>query len=115
MQGVAPCKFRHDKQLVSHDTHTAEYNYKYTFSVEIVPICKDDIICLPPRIAQQHGQLGPIVVCTKVRLPLCSPDAVQLLGSPDGCSSVAPHELLAGPGAEAASEHVHITSFRCKV
>jgi nonsense-mediated mRNA decay protein 3 len=67
LQGVAPCKFRHDKQLVSHDTHTAEYNYKYTFSLEIVPICKDDLICLPPKVAQQHGQLGPLVVCTKVR------------------------------------------------
>ncbi len=39
-QGVVPVRFRNDKQLVSHDTHTSTYNYKYTFSVEIVPICK---------------------------------------------------------------------------
>ena len=39
-QSVVPARFRHDKQLVSHDTHTCQYNYKYTFSVEIAPICK---------------------------------------------------------------------------
>lgn len=31
---------RHDKQLVSHDVHTSNYNYKYTFSVEMAPLCK---------------------------------------------------------------------------
>ena len=25
---------------MSHNTHTSKYNYKYTSSVEIVPICK---------------------------------------------------------------------------
>ena len=40
LQSCVPARFRHDKQLVSHDTHTAVYNYKYTFSVEIAPVCK---------------------------------------------------------------------------
>ncbi len=40
LQSVVPARFRHDKQLVSHDTHNMTYNYKYTFSVEIVPLCK---------------------------------------------------------------------------
>jgi hypothetical protein len=40
MQGVVPARFRADKQLVSHDIHTSTYNYKYTFSVEIAPVCK---------------------------------------------------------------------------
>jgi nonsense-mediated mRNA decay protein 3 len=62
-----PARSRHDRQLVSHDTHTAEYNYKYTMSTEIVPICKDDLICLPAKLAHQLGQLGPLVLCTKVR------------------------------------------------
>lgn len=39
-QGVVPARFRSDKQLVSHDIHTSTYNYKYTFSVEIAPVCK---------------------------------------------------------------------------
>jgi len=40
VQNVVPIKYRHDKQLVSHNEHAATYNYKYTFSVEIVPICR---------------------------------------------------------------------------
>ena len=40
LQSVVPLRFRNDKQLVSHKEHTNTYNYKYTFSTEIVPICK---------------------------------------------------------------------------
>ena len=38
--GAVPIRHRSDKQLVSHNEHAATYNYKYTFSVEIVPVCK---------------------------------------------------------------------------
>ncbi|KAK2975212.1 hypothetical protein RJ640_003007 [Escallonia rubra] len=41
---VAPVKSRHDKQLVSHDSKSNSYNYKYTFSVEICQICREDLI-----------------------------------------------------------------------
>ncbi|KAK9863784.1 hypothetical protein WJX84_009015 [Apatococcus fuscideae] len=66
LQTVVPVRFRHDKQLVSHNEHQSTYNYKYTFSVEIVPICKDDLICLPQRVSAPMGSLGPIVLCTRV-------------------------------------------------
>ncbi|MBA0739380.1 hypothetical protein Gogos_012658 [Gossypium gossypioides] len=62
---VAPTKSRHDKQLVSHDPKSNNYNYKYTFSVEISPICREDLICLPPKVATSLGNLGPLVICTK--------------------------------------------------
>ncbi|XAR52112.1 hypothetical protein NMG60_11020016 [Bertholletia excelsa] len=63
---VAPIRSRHDKQLVSHDPKSNNYNYKYTFSVEICPICREDLICLPPKLVASLGNLGPLVVCTKV-------------------------------------------------
>nr|CAN60703.1 hypothetical protein VITISV_003522 [Vitis vinifera] len=63
---VTPSRSRHDKQLVSHDTKSNNYNYKYTFSVEICPICREDLICLPPKVAVSLGNLGPVVICTKV-------------------------------------------------
>jgi NMD protein affecting ribosome stability and mRNA decay len=43
-QNVVPARFRADKQLVSHDSHSNTYNYKYTFSVEIAPVCKVRVI-----------------------------------------------------------------------
>lgn len=63
---VAPVRSRHDKQLVSHDPKSNNFNYKYTFSVEISPICREDLICLPPKVAVSLGNLGPLVICTKV-------------------------------------------------
>ncbi|KAH8511433.1 hypothetical protein H0E87_008844 [Populus deltoides] len=63
---VAPVKSRNDKQLVSHDTKSNNYNYKHTFSVEISPICREDLVCLPPRVAVSLGNLGPLVICSKV-------------------------------------------------
>eukprot|EP00200_Dunaliella_tertiolecta_P001812 CAMPEP_0202349826 /NCGR_PEP_ID=MMETSP1126-20121109/7151_1 /ASSEMBLY_ACC=CAM_ASM_000457 /TAXON_ID=3047 /ORGANISM="Dunaliella tertiolecta, Strain CCMP1320" /LENGTH=526 /DNA_ID=CAMNT_0048941691 /DNA_START=210 /DNA_END=1790 /DNA_ORIENTATION=+ len=66
LQSVVPCRFRADKQLVSHDTHNNTYNYKYTFSVEIAPVCKDDLICLPQKLSTSLGGIGPLVMCSKV-------------------------------------------------
>ncbi|KAL2961220.1 hypothetical protein AAZX31_17G078500 [Glycine max] len=63
---VAPLRSHHDKQLVSHDPKSNNYNYKYTFSVEISPICREDLICVPPRVAAGLGNIGPLVICTKV-------------------------------------------------
>ena len=66
MQGFVPIRFEHAKQLVSHDTHTCEYNYKYTFSVEIAPICKDDFVCLPAKLSAALGGFGPLCLVTRV-------------------------------------------------
>ena len=66
LQSVVPIRHRSDKQLVSHDVHTSNYNYKYTFSVELAPICKDDLVCLPPKVATSLGGIGPVVLCTRV-------------------------------------------------
>ncbi|KAI3708065.1 hypothetical protein L2E82_37097 [Cichorium intybus] len=56
-----PIRKRYGKQLVSHDTKSNNYNYKYTFSVEICPICREDLVCPPPNLA-----LGRLLICTKI-------------------------------------------------
>ncbi|KAK6118506.1 hypothetical protein DH2020_047773 [Rehmannia glutinosa] len=63
---VSPIRSRSDKQLVSHDQKSNNYNYKHTFSVEISPICREDLICLPPKVAVSLGNFGPLVICHKV-------------------------------------------------
>ncbi|KAL6503958.1 hypothetical protein OROGR_025881 [Orobanche gracilis] len=63
---VAPVKTRNDKQLVSQDMKSNNYTYKFTFSVEISPICREDLICLPPKVALGLGNFGPLVICNKV-------------------------------------------------
>ncbi|KAG6416900.1 hypothetical protein SASPL_124341 [Salvia splendens] len=61
-----PIRTRSDKQLISHDPKSNSYNYNYTFSVEISPICREDLICLPPKVAAGLGNPGPLVICNKV-------------------------------------------------
>jgi nonsense-mediated mRNA decay protein 3 len=48
------------------DTKNGTSSYKFSYSVEIVPICKDDLVCLPPKIAKSLGNIGQLVLCHKV-------------------------------------------------
>jgi nonsense-mediated mRNA decay protein 3 len=42
------------------------YNYKYTFSVDIAPICKDDLVILPKALSKELGGIGPMVLVYKI-------------------------------------------------
>ncbi|GAA0153744.1 hypothetical protein LIER_11910 [Lithospermum erythrorhizon] len=75
---VTPVRSRDDKQLVSHDVKSSTYNYKYTFSVDIAPICREDLICLPPKVAIRLGNMGPLVICTKVTNSIALLDPLTL-------------------------------------
>jgi nonsense-mediated mRNA decay protein 3 len=66
LQQVVPVRARHDKQLVSHNANNNTYNYQYTFMVEIVPVCKEDIVCLPYKVSLGMGGVGPIMLVTRV-------------------------------------------------
>lgn len=65
---VAPIKHDHKENVerVSHDTKNNSSTNKYVFPVEISPICREDLIYLPPSVALRLGNLGPLVICTKV-------------------------------------------------
>lgn len=78
LQTAVPIRYRHDKQLVSHDVHTSNYNYKYTFSVEVAPLCKDDLVCLPAKLAASLGNIGPVVVVTRVTNAITLTDPLSL-------------------------------------
>lgn len=63
---VLPCRYQHSKKLISHDIHSNTYNYKFVFSIEIVPISKDSVICLPKKLVHQLGGIYPICLVYKV-------------------------------------------------
>ncbi|KAL2892226.1 60S ribosomal export protein NMD3 [Bienertia sinuspersici] len=91
----APIRIRNDKELVSHDPKSNIYNYKHTFSVDISPICREDLVCLPPKVARSLGNIGPLVLCTKVNSSItlmdpktlrhCYLDGDQYWRSPFNC------------------------------
>jgi len=51
---------------MSHDPRSNVYNYKHVFSIEIVPVCKDDVVCLPPSLARHLGNMSQICVVLRV-------------------------------------------------
>lgn len=66
LAGVAPTRSKKSEELISMDTKNNTSSYKFTYSVEIVPICKDDLICLPVKVAKSLGSIGQLVLCNKV-------------------------------------------------
>ncbi|RXM95911.1 60S ribosomal export protein NMD3 [Acipenser ruthenus] len=80
LQCTVPCRSKTSQRLISHDIHTSTFNYKSTFSVEIVPICKDNVVCLPPRLAQSLGNMSQICVCIRVTsaIHLIDPRTLQI-------------------------------------
>ncbi|KAI0760802.1 NMD3-domain-containing protein [Fomes fomentarius] len=66
LTGVVPIRSKASEQLLSADTHTNTANFKYTYSVEITPVCKDDLVCLPPKLARQLSSISPLTLCVRV-------------------------------------------------
>ncbi|XP_047488518.1 60S ribosomal export protein NMD3-like [Penaeus chinensis] len=77
---VVPCRWTHSKKLISHDIHSNTYNYKHTFSVEIVPVCKDSVVCLPSKMAHQLGGIGQICIVHRITNVICliDPNTAQM-------------------------------------
>ena len=61
-----PAKYKKSEELISQDSHTDVSKYKFTYSVELVPICKDDLVVLPKKIAKSLGNISQFVICHKV-------------------------------------------------
>ena len=48
------------------DVHTSTKSYKFSFSCELIPICKDDLVALPLKLAKQIGNISPMALCYRV-------------------------------------------------
>ena len=66
LSSVTPVQVRKSQELISMDIHTSVRQYKFSFSVELVPICKDDIVALPIKVARTAGDISPLVLCHRV-------------------------------------------------
>ncbi|KRX13912.1 60S ribosomal export protein NMD3 [Trichinella nelsoni] len=60
---VLASQYGTSKELVTHDASSNIYDYKRTYSVEIVPVCKDDIVCLSKNLAQSLGNFSQVLIC----------------------------------------------------
>jgi nonsense-mediated mRNA decay protein 3 len=55
------------------------FNYKYTYLVEIAPVCKDDIIIFDRATSKALGGIGPVMLCHKLSSTIHLIDPLTLL------------------------------------
>ncbi|KAI9683608.1 MAG: ribosome-binding protein [Trizodia sp. TS-e1964] len=79
LSSVAPVQSKKSQELISTDVHTSTKSYKFTFSVSIVPICKDDLVALPIKLAKSVGNISPLALCHRVgtSINLIDPNTLQ--------------------------------------
>lgn len=77
---VTPVRSQKSSELISQDIHTSTKSYKFTYSIEIVPICKDDLVCVPAKLAKQLGNIPQLLLCTKIgnAVHLMDPNTLQV-------------------------------------
>jgi nonsense-mediated mRNA decay protein 3 len=79
LSSVAPVRTKKSQELISMDIHTSTKSYKFTYSVELIPICKDDLVALPIKLAKQIGNISPLALCYRVgtSINLLDPSTLQ--------------------------------------
>lgn len=65
LQNVLPVRTKMSERLISKDVHTSKCNYKFSYSVEVVPLCKDDLVAVGRDVARSLG-IGTLVVVQKI-------------------------------------------------
>ncbi|KAM7346585.1 60S ribosomal export protein NMD3-like isoform 1-T2 [Cochliomyia hominivorax] len=66
LESMVPVKVTPSRRLISHDQNSNIHHYKYTWSVEIAPLSKDSLVCLPQKLRHQLGNLPPLCLVYKV-------------------------------------------------
>ncbi|ORZ16518.1 NMD3 family-domain-containing protein [Absidia repens] len=66
LAAVVPLKYKTSEQLISTDIHASTSNYKFTYSVEIVPVCRDDLVALPKKLANSMGGFSQLLLCNRI-------------------------------------------------
>ncbi|GMF65520.1 unnamed protein product [Phytophthora lilii] len=60
-----PMRSKSSSKLISENVHNATANLQLTYSVELSPICKDDLLVLPRKVAQSCGNISDVTLCAR--------------------------------------------------
>ncbi|TPX52155.1 hypothetical protein SeMB42_g01620 [Synchytrium endobioticum] len=81
LNAVIPVKLKQSEELISSDKKSNVANFKYSYSVEIVPVCRDDLICLPLKTARSLSDISSLVLCHRVgsNINLLDPNTLKIV------------------------------------
>lgn len=66
LENVCPIKTKTSKKLIGTDDKSNIANFKYTNLVEICPLCKDDLLYLPAKLARSLGNIARLVMVKQI-------------------------------------------------
>ncbi|KAF7621294.1 hypothetical protein AFLA_011597 [Aspergillus flavus NRRL3357] len=97
LSSVVPVKVKKASELISMDIHTSTKSYKFSYSVEIVPICKDDLVAIPIKLARSIGNISPLTLCYRIgtTIQLLDPNTLQTAEVPGATYWRSPFKNLA--------------------
>jgi len=61
-----PTKVKYARKLISQDKKSGTAEFKNNFLVEIVPLCKDDLVILPKDLARNLSNFSPLVLIKSI-------------------------------------------------
>ena len=59
LKSVVPINVKSSPELISEDIHSGTKSMKHTYSVELIPICRDDLVALPIPLSMQSYSTNP--------------------------------------------------------
>jgi|JI9StandDraft_2_1071091.scaffolds.fasta_scaffold78690_3 nonsense-mediated mRNA decay protein 3 len=72
------CTALDSKKLISQDFTNNTVNYKYSIMVDLIPLCKDDLVALPKPLSRLLGGIGPLCIVYKVSTSVHLVDVVTM-------------------------------------
>ncbi|CAM9242665.1 unnamed protein product [Phaeothamnion confervicola] len=66
LENVVPVKVKHSKKLISADNHSNTFNFSFTYLVTVAPVCKNDLVLLPKRLAAELGSMPRLCLVQRV-------------------------------------------------
>ncbi|RKP04199.1 hypothetical protein CXG81DRAFT_8554 [Caulochytrium protostelioides] len=63
---MVPVRVKKSEEIISSDIRNNTANFRFSYSAEIVPLCRDDLVCLPIAIARQLSCISPLVLVSRV-------------------------------------------------
>lgn len=61
-----PTKVKFSRKLISQDKKSGTAEFKNNFLIEIVPLCKDDLVILPKELARNLSNFSPLVLIKSI-------------------------------------------------
>jgi len=94
--------------LISHNETNNEYHFKYTSSLDIAPVCREDLVLLPPPLQKELGGMGPLVMVYKISTAVHIVDVLTMKTHELDCNSYFKHHFKALCGRERLTEFIVI-------